>query len=158
MSMFNTEFSLGNSFSAYRGKGNVPASGPISFSQLYGATASVTVSAVVQDAGFGSVAYVRTRSPTGVVLSNIGSLSAQPFPDMYLTYFGTNAYPRVGFQFEGDTRTTLSGKKFIVDGVEVAFNAIFSSGQGYSADYTYYESIANRPAFAVGSTHTLTFA
>lgn len=38
MSMFNTEFGLGNSFSAYRGKGSVPASGPISFSQLYGAS------------------------------------------------------------------------------------------------------------------------
>jgi hypothetical protein len=37
MSYFNTEFGLGYSFASYRGRGSVPASGTIYFSQMYGA-------------------------------------------------------------------------------------------------------------------------
>jgi hypothetical protein len=36
--MFHAEFGLGYSFASYRGKGSLPASGPMYFSQLYGAS------------------------------------------------------------------------------------------------------------------------
>jgi hypothetical protein len=38
MAMFHTEFGLGYSFASYRGKGSLPASGAMFFSQLYGAS------------------------------------------------------------------------------------------------------------------------
>lgn len=38
LAAMNTEFGLGYSFNSYRGKGSVPASGAISFSQMYGAS------------------------------------------------------------------------------------------------------------------------
>ena len=158
MQMFNTEFGLGNNLNAYRGKGIMPATGPISFSQLYGASASVTVSAVVQDAGFGTTQYDRGRSPSGQIITSAGSLSAQPFNGQFLRLFGTNTVPKVYFAFEGNTLSFLSGKRFLVDGVEVAFTGQFTSGQGYFVDYTLYTSVSNRPVFTPGSTHTLTFA
>jgi hypothetical protein len=137
-----TEFGLGNSISSYRGKGSVPASGAIKFSQLYGASAGVLVTMVCGDSGFGLIGYYSYFAA--------GSINKQPLAGETLVQYGTQ-FSTIIVAFLGDRRTALAGKKFFIDGVQRTVSITYDS----STTFTTATVTGFSQTWAVGQSHTL---
>ena len=124
LAQMHAEFGLGYSFASYRGKGSVPASGTVYFSQMYGAS-NVSWKSQYNGAAKGgpTTAQYGFVAPTGGSVKNVSGYLARIYITQYLVLVPSSGPMPPTPQY------VVVNKWFELANGETA--TIYSAGQGW---------------------------